>query len=121
MCQTTSQPLTALVPSQQVNSIETVGGLTIAASPTLWFYVPYALQDDDVVEFVLQDEQHNIVYQTTLNHSQLAKGIMSVSLAQAKLLSKPINYTNGIFWFIVTKIIRYLSKAGFSELVSILS
>lgn len=84
MCQTTAQPLTALVPTQQMNSIETVGGITIAASPTLWFYVPYSLQDDDLVEFVLQDEQQNTVYQTTLNHSQLAASVVSVPLSKGQ-------------------------------------
>jgi Domain of Unknown Function (DUF928) len=80
MCQATAQPLTALVPSQQVNSTETAGGLTIAASPTLWFYVPYAIQNDDLVEFVLQDEQHNTIYQTTLKVSQLKASVVGVPL-----------------------------------------
>ncbi|GFE69290.1 DUF928 domain-containing protein [Chroococcus sp. FPU101] len=84
MCQTTAQPLTALVPTQQMNSMETVGGLTISGSPSLWFYIPYSLQDDDLVEFVLQDEQQNTVYQTTINHDHLASGVVGVPLAAAK-------------------------------------
>lgn len=88
LCQATSQPLTALVPSQQINSMETVGGMTIAPDPTLWFYVPYSLRDDNLVEFVLQDEQQNILYKTTVDPSQLKAGIVGVSLAKEATIEK---------------------------------
>lgn len=88
MCQVTSQPLTALVPTQQIDSMDTVGGLTISEAPTLWFYMPYTLQENDLVEFVLQDEQQNTVYQTALAQDQLKGDVVGVPLSKGKIALK---------------------------------
>lgn len=65
-------PLTALVPVMEKtlpeNQKETtyVWGKTITEHPTFWFYVPYSDASLRSAEFVLQDGEDNIVYQTPL-------------------------------------------------------
>ncbi len=86
-----NQPLTALVPGVQksssgrnsgddpaLNEGESVLGLTTKTNPSLWFYNPYSAKFP--VEFVLQDEQHNYIYKTSLAASQTQPGIVRVSL-----------------------------------------
>ena len=79
-CPAGELPLTALVPATQksldsksgnsgLNTVEFVWGLTTAAHPTLWFYLPYAIAPELPIEFVLQDEQDNDIYHTTLTTS----------------------------------------------------
>jgi hypothetical protein len=64
--QTEIAPLIALIPKIPVNagaqSKTYVWGRTTAAHPTFWFYVAYP--QDTYVEFVLQDEEGNDLYQT---------------------------------------------------------
>ena len=75
-----------------------VGGTTVAERPTLWFYVPYALNEDDGIsaEFVLQNREGQLVYQTTsaeLSFAGQTPGIVSVSLpAGQSLLSLEETY-----------------------------
>jgi hypothetical protein len=64
-CRLLDQPLTAIVPVEKTTGI--VGGLTVAAQPTLWFLNPYRLgmvekTDCGKLEFVLQDDQEKVVY-----------------------------------------------------------
>ena len=63
-CPETQAPLTALAPAQKDTSntlpITYVGGLTVAAHPTFWFYAPYQLSDDLTAEFILQDSGEDI-------------------------------------------------------------
>lgn len=91
-CPSVAKPLTALVPATQetlsnrqgkapaLTSWESVFGLTTAASPTLWFYIPYALTSKTPIEFVLQDEQGNNIYKTSFTTDQGQPGIVSFSL-----------------------------------------
>ena len=76
-CPAVAQPLTALVPTVK----DSVGGLTTAANPTLWFYVPYVLNTDHPAEFALLNDRNQYVYQTTLANAQTdATGIIEVAL-----------------------------------------
>lgn len=67
-------PLTALMPkisnspskaqSSQPSSSQIVWGVTIEADPTLWFYIPYPLEEQSELKFakfVLLNEERNIV------------------------------------------------------------
>jgi Domain of Unknown Function (DUF928) len=54
-----NEPLIALVPSVEPEpTISHVWGLTLEASPTLWFYVPYQPKDIKVGELEIWDETH---------------------------------------------------------------
>ncbi|MGD1897510.1 MAG: DUF928 domain-containing protein [Phormidesmis sp.] len=93
-CDTPNQlPLTALVPvtpSATANSLsetdlatattESVFSLTSQANPTFWFYVPYTLSETPI-EFVLQDEQNNTLYQTRFTGNS-ESGIVSIALPE---------------------------------------
>ena len=69
--------LTALVPIQN----EVVWGLTDSQTPTLWFYLPAAINADLVeAEFVLQDEEDNFVYLTDLSLNTSSAGILPVTI-----------------------------------------
>jgi hypothetical protein len=65
-------PLTALVPDNNL-------GLTIADSPTFWFFVPQLPATARSGEFVLQDEEHNDVYRTPFRLSG-KPGVVSIRL-----------------------------------------
>lgn len=78
-CPSVPQPLTALVPA----SNNSVLGLTTAAHPTLWFYVPYVLNSDHPAEFVLLDDRNRYIYQTTLADAQTEEtGIIRIALPE---------------------------------------
>ncbi len=91
-CPEVSKPLTVLVPATQKTlgekhgshsastAWESVWGLTVAESPTLWFYVPYSLTAKLPIEFVLQDDKDNYVYKTTFTASQTQPGIVKLRL-----------------------------------------
>ena len=72
-CKKTKQPLTALIPQKNL-------GLTTAARPTFWFYIPYIREDIKRGEFVLltQDEK-TVIYETSFQLSQ-TPGIVSISI-----------------------------------------
>jgi len=55
--------LTALVPI--TNGV--VWSLTSSEQPTLWFYLPSPLTASASVEFVLQDETNDYVYETSIS------------------------------------------------------
>jgi hypothetical protein len=59
---------------------ESVYGLTVAERPTFWFYVPYPLTSSRPVEFVLQDENGNDVYQTQFTESGTVPGVVGLQL-----------------------------------------
>ncbi|MDP8934154.1 MAG: DUF928 domain-containing protein [Cyanobacteriota bacterium] len=56
-------------------------GLTAIAHPTFWLYLPASLPDDIPFEFVLRDEQQEVVFRTVLELEKAA-GIASFSLPQ---------------------------------------
>jgi len=90
-CPRVTTPLTALMPvtkgtsggqsaSTTPTTSESVYGLTVAERPTFWFYVPYPLTSSRPVEFVLQDEDGNDVYQTQFTESGTVPGVVGLQL-----------------------------------------
>ena len=90
-CPRVTTPLTALMPvtkatssgqstSTTTTTTESVYGLTVAERPTFWFYVPYPLTSSRPVEFVLQDENGNDVYQTQFTESGTVPGVVGLQL-----------------------------------------
>ncbi|MGB7443300.1 MAG: DUF928 domain-containing protein [Coleofasciculaceae cyanobacterium] len=69
--------LTALVPVYESQNPELVFGITTAERPTFYFYVPY--QFPLAGEFVLRDEDENLIYETEVTLPEMP-GIISVSL-----------------------------------------
>ncbi|MGB3293615.1 MAG: DUF928 domain-containing protein [Phormidesmis sp.] len=104
-------PLTALIPSRasadlspsaepaENSTVTTVFSLTAQARPSFWYYVPYSLSTTRL-EFVLQDEDNNTVYQSAVSPSQSdhpeSGGIIQVSLPDTAPALQP----NGLYhWF----------------------
>ena len=118
-CPAVAQPLTALVPTVK----DAVWGLTTAANPTLWFYVPYALNATHPAEFALLDDRNQYVYQTTLANAQTdATGIVEVALPSTVSLEvgKPyrwaltVNCGADSSVFVIGGIQRVASPSGIS-------
>jgi hypothetical protein len=78
-------PLTALVPN-------TGAGLTLAKSPTFWFYVPYTLTTNYSVEFVLKDNQDHTVYTNKVAGKGTPPGIVSLRLPSTVSLADEKDY-----------------------------
>jgi len=76
--------LTALVPVIEGTSGDTqsqsVIGLTTQQYPTFWFYVPYKITANNKLEFVLEDEKGNQLYQTSFTPSANTPGVIGVKL-----------------------------------------
>ena len=96
-CPKVEQPLTALVPltpvAQNKSSVisqikesekgqqkNVVWSQTISTHPSFWFYVPYPLDENYPVEFILQDEAGNDIYQTSVTVSHSTAGVMKIAL-----------------------------------------
>lgn len=69
--------ITALVPNNKI-------GRTVSEYPVFFFYLPET--DAQQAEFVLQDENDNLIYQTTLKINN-APGVTSVSMPDNKNVS----------------------------------
>ena len=81
------------------STVETVFSLTAQARPSFWYYVPYPLETTQL-EFVLQDENDNIVYQglwvPEQSMSQGSGGVIQVSLPETAPALQP----DGLYhWF----------------------
>ena len=77
--------LTALIPDTPVV-------LTIAESPTFWFYIPYTLTSENSVEFVLKDDHNNYVYKTQFSERETSPGIVNLRLPSRITLEAERNY-----------------------------
>lgn len=77
-CPDLKTPITALVPGEENNNKSYLGS-TVAEYPTFWVYVPELPTNLRLGEFVLQDEQGNDVYRTSLTLPGKA-GSMGISL-----------------------------------------
>ena len=77
-CPELKTPMTALVPGEESNN-KSFFASTVAEYPTFWVYVPELPTDSRFGEFVLQDEQGNDLYRTSLRLSGKA-GTIGVSL-----------------------------------------
>jgi hypothetical protein len=92
------EPLTALVPEAAINDLKVVLGKTVAEHPTFWFYVPYSLTSSQSVEFVLQDENDNIIYKTSLTGSGNSPGVVGFQLPSTV---PPLAVGKSYRWFFV--------------------
>lgn len=96
-------PLTALVPAIEQptgkGKAVYVWGKTMAAYPTFWFYIPNSRSSLRSVEFVLQDEQDNDVYRTSVRVPQ-RQGIISLRLPST---STPLKMNHNYHWFLKTE------------------
>ncbi|OLP18880.1 hypothetical protein BST81_08165 [Leptolyngbya sp. 'hensonii'] len=81
--------LTALAPSITLDQKEIVLGLTTTARPTFWFYVPSELTREAFVEFVLQDRNDNLIYETKFKAAKTPSGIISVRLPDTAATLEP--------------------------------
>ena len=107
-CPRVNKPLTALVPmtketssaSQNSNAAKATSnsslGLTVAERPTFWFYVPYSFNPSRRIEFVLQDEEGNDIYQTSSTESGILPGVVGFQLPS----TAPALQVNRVYrWF----------------------
>jgi hypothetical protein len=84
-CTAGSQSLMALVPEQSLNAatntavMTQVWGLTSTAHPRLWFSVPYDAAKVSAIEFILQNDQDQTVYRTSVAVPSMP-GVISVQL-----------------------------------------
>lgn len=79
-CPSVEPQLTALVPfTQDGPTVTNVWGLTTQPHPTFLFYVPYSQDSAYPAEFVLQDQDANIIYQKAIALPKKPE-IISVSL-----------------------------------------
>ena len=78
-------PLTALTPKNST-------GLTLSRSPSFWFYIPYTLSSDHLIEFVLKDEYDNTIYTTRSTGTEIAPGITSLYLPSDVVLEVNNDY-----------------------------
>ncbi|MBD2358352.1 DUF928 domain-containing protein [Tolypothrix sp. FACHB-123] len=74
------ETLTALVPITNTGSKNSVWGQSAEQNPTFWFAVPDRLNSQVPIEFVIQDEADNYVYQTKLNPPETPAGIISIAV-----------------------------------------
>ena len=101
-CPEPQVPLTALVPAQkdasQFMPVTYVGGLTVAARPTFWFYTPYALSADMTAEFILQDAGFTIYRVNSMEFAatQATPGFISITLPDA---IKPLEIGKTYQWY----------------------
>ncbi|MBD2570890.1 DUF928 domain-containing protein [Anabaena lutea FACHB-196] len=72
--------LTALVPITKTRTKDFVWGNSASPNPTFWFLVPDKLTPKLPVEFVIQDEADNYVYQTKFNPPETPAGIVSLAV-----------------------------------------
>jgi hypothetical protein len=70
------EALTALVPTVE----NAVWGLTASDRPTFWFYLPNSMTPETAIEFVVQDEADNYIYQTRFTAPETQSGLISLSL-----------------------------------------
>lgn len=105
-CRPNEQPLTALVPTWETAikrqrsediRVTNVWGLTTQAQPTVWFYVPKAINTS--AEFVLQNEAGETLYRTRLVPPQQA-GIVRVQLPST---APPLEINKLYRWFFKVK------------------
>ena len=83
-CKQTAQPLTALVPANGKGS-------TTAEHPVFWFYIPYASEDIQSMEFSIHNrEDTETLYRTSVQLSK-TPGIIGISLPPSPEHSLKLN------------------------------
>ena len=87
-CPPVNPPLTALLPASH-------SGTTVNEYPTFWFYVPYNAEQVDAIEFVLQNEQRQDVYRTSLSLKK-TPGYLHLSLPAT---ASPLEVGEWYVWY----------------------
>ncbi|MBE9228801.1 DUF928 domain-containing protein [Phormidium sp. LEGE 05292] len=70
------ETLTALVPAN--NGM--VWGRTTSDRPTFWFYLPNQLTEQTPIEFVLQDDADNYIYNSRFNAPGTRSGLINITI-----------------------------------------
>jgi Domain of Unknown Function (DUF928) len=94
-CGLTSQPITALIPTQkqmlkgdpETETLQ-VWGTTVSERPTFWFHVPDERSTIKSVEFVLQDNTDQDLYRSEIVPPE-TPGIVSIRLPETVTALKP--------------------------------
>ncbi|KYC35431.1 hypothetical protein WA1_06285 [Scytonema hofmannii PCC 7110] len=89
-CELNAKQLMALAPENNL-------GLTKAAYPTLFFYVPET-STPKTVEFILRDDKNRLVYEKSFTKTG-SSGIINLSLPQAKSLP-PLTIDKNYRWYL---------------------
>ena len=82
--------LTALIPN-------TSHALTVSASPTFWFYVPYTLTQNHAAELVIKDSEENFIYHNKFSGKDIDRGITRIAVPNSVELATNQNYD----WYFV--------------------
>jgi hypothetical protein len=75
-----------------------VFSLTTRVHPEFWFYVPYSLDGDLTLEFVLRDLEGSTLYQTRIAPEADSPGIFSITLPES---SPALMIATPYQWFFV--------------------
>jgi Domain of Unknown Function (DUF928) len=94
-CPTASLPLTALVPSTNLD-LAREHTQTIAAHPTFWFYVPFSSEFQQTAEFALIDENEQDVYKQTFQLTG-TPGIVSIHVPETATPLEPDQLYHWVF------------------------
>ncbi len=87
-CSNLNPPLIAFIPppadeeSREIlaTGLESALSLTLSAYPTFWFYVPEQLREIELVEFMMQDDKGEDVFENPLRVRLKTSGIVSFEL-----------------------------------------
>lgn len=85
------ESLTALVPATQGK----VWGQTVRDRPTFWFYLPSELTEKTPLEFTLQDENDQYIYNTRINAAKTKSGLIKLTIPAA---AKPLEVSKSYSW-----------------------
>lgn len=105
--------LIALVPEQTLSaaapvpSVTQVWGLTSTAHPHFWFFVPYTADQISAIEFVLQNDQDQVVYRTTIA-TPTTPGILAVPLPET---ANGLDLNQSYHWFFKVRVMCEPSQA----------
>lgn len=108
-CPVANKPLSALVPASwkssnkpgknpRLTQWESVWGLTSVPHPTFWFYVPLPLTPKFGLEFIIQSEQGNNIYKTSLTKVQRQPSFIQVQMPSN---AAPLEVGQIYHWFFV--------------------
>lgn len=85
------ESLTALVPATQGK----VWGQTVSDRPAFWFYVPSELTEKTPIEFTLQDENDQYIYNTRFNAAKTKSGLIRLAIPTT---AKPLEVGKSYTW-----------------------
>ncbi len=105
-CNNLNPPLIALMPPlPQTNEqeeavlakgLESTLALTLDEHPTFWFYVPEQIRNIEFVEFMMQDERDEAVFENPIKVKLNTSGIVSFELPARE---KPLENNKSYHWY----------------------